>query len=121
MPSRAPLLTALAVIGLILLLGGIAVGGYQLNWWLKEESVNRTAEIRRDSFDRQETLRDELIDQADDLAGLDVQLANPTITDDQSTALNGQREAMRRQLCSLAADITGSTTPVVDQTIRENC
>jgi hypothetical protein len=99
----------------------LAIGGYQLGWWLREENVNRTAEIRRDSFERQETLRDQIIAQADDLARVDVQLANPTITGDQAAALGGQRAAMSRQLCSLAADLVGDITPTVNRIIQGEC
>lgn len=111
----------LAIVGAALALGILAVGAYQLGWWIKEDSVNRTAEIRRDSFERQETLRDELVDQADDIARVDVQLTNPTLPDETGAALRGQRAAMVRQLCSLAADITGDTTPTIDRIIAEEC
>ena len=99
----------------------VAVCAYLGGWWLQEDAENRRAEIRRDSFERQETLRDELLDQAADLTDLDVQLAHPDLTDDQRSALRGQREAMRTQLCSLAADITGDLTPTINTAIEENC
>lgn len=113
--------TTLAALVGIVAVAALLVGLYLGTWWLREDSVNRDAEIRRDSFERQETLRDELLDQAADLGDLDVQLANPSLSDDQRDALRGQREAMRRQLCSLAADITGDLTPTIDNTIRGNC
>lgn len=112
---------ALAALLVALILAGIAVGGYQLGWWLREESVNRTAEIQRDSFERQETLRDQIVAQADDLAVLDVQLTNPSLPDETAAALQGQRIAMARQLCSLAADLVGDVTPTVADVIAEEC
>jgi hypothetical protein len=110
----------LALIG-ALVLGGVAFGGYHLRWWLREEAVNRTAEIQRDSFERQETLRDQVVAQAADLAALDVQLANPSLPDETAAALEGQRIAMARQLCSLAADLVGDVTPTVADVIAEEC
>ena len=49
-------------VGAIVLTAGIAVGGYQLNWWLRDQAVNRTAEINQDSYGRQNALVEQILD-----------------------------------------------------------
>lgn len=103
------------------LLAVIVVGGYQLGWWLRTQEVNRGAEIRRGSFEYQETRRDEIIRQAGTLADIDTQLTNPALTTGQTAALTAQRRAASTQLCNLAGDVIGEVTPAVDSIIREEC
>lgn len=109
----------------VVIVGGLVAAAfvlmYLLNWWIFEDSVNREAEIRRDQFEIQETARDELVRQSVDLSELDVQIANPDLTDQQRAALEGQRTAIVRQICNVASDISGSVTPVVDEIITTNC
>lgn len=113
--SIVGVLVALAVVA------GIVIGGYQLGWWLREQRVNRGAEIRRGSFEYQETRRDEIVRQSGLLADIDAQLANPDLTAEQSSALRAQREAVARQLCNIAADLIGYTAPDIDQIINREC
>lgn len=100
---------------------GILVGGYLGGWWLREDAVNREGEIRRNQFEVQETARDEVIRQATGIAQIDVDLANPELSDQQRDALEGQKRAMITQLCNVASDITGSITPVVDSVLFDYC
>ncbi len=111
----ASILASLAAVVLL------AVAGYQLEWWLREDSINRTGEIRRNSFEVQETARDEVLRQAEQLARIDVDLADPELSSAQRTAITGQRRAAVVQMCNVASDITGSITPAVDAVILRNC
>lgn len=116
-----PLSVVLVTILCLAVLAGVVVGGYQLGWWLREQEVNRGAEIRRGSFEYQETRRDEIVRQSGLLADLDAQLANPELTRGQRDAITAQRSALSRQLCNIAADLIGFTTPDIDQIINQEC
>lgn len=99
------------------LLAALVVGG----WQYREYRVNRSAEIRRNGFEFQESIRDALVDQADDLAAIDAQLADPNTTQAQADALTAQRSAMATQLCSLAADLNGDLSPIHNRIIETEC
>lgn len=115
-PASTPLMGAPFVIGAIAL-----VGLFFLGWWMFEYRINREGEIRRDSFNFQETAREQVVDFNVDLATIDAQLAEPSITDTQAKALTAQRAAIADQLCDVAADITGETSHVVAGIIAEEC
>lgn len=61
----------------LLLVVGIAVGGYQLNWWLKSQSVNRNAKINRTSYEVQQTYREEVQKDLQNVATDDREIADP--------------------------------------------
>lgn len=109
------------VIGGIIIVALVLAGLFFGGWIIREYSVNRDAEIRRDQFEVQETARDEVLRQATQIEAVDVQLANPTLDDAQKAALNGQRTAMVTQLCNVAASITGGTSPAVDEAVFRYC
>ena len=68
---------------------------------------NVGARIQRDGFEYQETAREQVIDQYDDILRVDSQIADPDTTDEQRVALEAQRSAMVDQLCSIANKING--------------
>ncbi len=104
--------------GLGLALAGTALLLLSL-WWFSIR-VNAEGEIRRDSFNFQETAREQVVDLNADLAAIDVQLAEP-VTDGQAAALKAQRVALADQLCDIAADITGDTSLIVTNIITGEC
>ncbi len=108
------------IAGLVIVVA-IVIGGYLLGWWLKGDAINREGEIRRDSFEVQETARDEILRQSVLIEQIEVDIANPEISDAQLKALTGQRKAAEVQLCNVASDITGSVTPAVDRVITRYC
>lgn len=113
--------TALSTVTLAALAVAAVVALFLGGWWLREYAVNRDAEIRRDSFEYQETRADEIVRQSAVLAGLDADLAGH-VTAEQRGALTAQREAARRQLCNIATDLNPQTaTPTVAQIITEEC
>ena len=107
--------------GALFLLVAIFAVGYQLRWWLREDAINRQAEINRDSFEFQETARSEIIDLASDLAELEVTIAHPDLTPAQVTAFEAQQDAIADRLCEQAARISGDVTPAVDRAILTYC
>lgn len=88
-------------------------------WWLREDSVNRQTEINRDQFNYQQTLRDELVDQYDDILAVDTQIT--VVAEDTAAALTAQRAAMVDQLCSIASQITGELSFTHNEIIRKEC
>lgn len=119
-----PLATGRPIAATALIIGLIAVVGTAMLglglWWFRWR-INAEGEIRRDSFNFQETAREQVVDFGQDLAAIDVQLADPDLTDGQAAALTAQRRAMADQLCDIAADITGTTSVVVAGVIEQEC
>lgn len=67
----------LAILGLIVA-GAIVVGAWQLSWWIKGETVNRTAKINRTSYEVQQTYHEEVIKDIATVRDLDRQIADPS-------------------------------------------
>ena len=65
-----------SIVGVILLVG-IIVLGYQLNWWLKGQAVNRTAKINRTSYEVQQTYQEQVLKDIRQVATDDSQIASP--------------------------------------------
>lgn len=85
---------ALTILVVLLLVVGLAVGGWQLGWWLREESVQRSAEIRQTTFGRQNALVEQILD--------DIREAQ------QANIPDAQRIAVVNIICDSAAKLTGS-------------
>lgn len=79
-----------AAVAIVLLLVGIYLGG----WWLTRDSVNRRAEIRQDTYGRQNALVEQILDDIREAEGPNVP--------------PNQRVAIINQLCDSAAKLTGS-------------
>jgi len=97
--------TALAVLAGGAVLVGLWFGG----WWLREESVNRSSEINNDSYARQTSLAEEVIDLHTQIAGLDVRAAGD-VTDEQKTLIGTQRAALVTNLCGAYDQTTDTVT-----------
>ena len=82
-----------SIIG-VMLLGIIVVGGWQLGWWLKSETVNRNAVILQDSYGRQNALVEQVLD---DVREVEAGNLPPQ-----------QVIAITSQICDSAAKLTGS-------------
>ena len=85
----------------IAIAGGVVIGGYQLGWWLREEAVNRGAEIREDSFARQTALQAEVLDLYRDITNIDVQLM--AADGEAAPVIRAQRIAIKDRLCDAYA------------------
>lgn len=103
---------ALGTLGAVLLglliIVGLAVGGWKLGWWMEEETTNRRTSIANDSLARQQALVDEVTDKAADLRRIDVQVT--TATPEQSAALSAQRVAIVDQFCAAYGGLTDRIT-----------
>ena len=96
-------------LGVVLTLTLVVVGIYLLGWWVTKDTVNRTAKINNDSYNRQNALVEEI------LADIPEAL-NPNLP-------AGQRIAITSQICDSAGKLTGSISiPFSAKTfIQEEC
>lgn len=86
--------TVTAVLIAVLLVAVIAVGGWQLGWWLKSASVNKNARIQQDSYGRQTALIEQVYN---------------GIKEAETPAIPaGQRVAIVSQVCDSASKLTGT-------------
>jgi hypothetical protein len=91
---------ALACVAALLLLVGLAVGGYQLRWWLRGENTDRRVSIENRNLGTQTAWRDEALD-----------LINQASLLPDSAP---QRPALHRQACDLIGRLTD---PYMDDTL----
>jgi hypothetical protein len=85
--------TAMAALAAVVAAAVIAVGGYQLGWWLKAEATDRTAAINQSSYQRQNALVEGILDD---------------IVEAEGNLPPAQRTAIVAQICANAAKLTGS-------------
>jgi hypothetical protein len=81
------------IIGILVMIA-IVIGGWQLGWWLKSETVNRNAVILQDSYGRQNALVEQILD---DVREVEAGNLPPQ-----------QVIAITSQICDSAAKLTGS-------------
>jgi hypothetical protein len=86
----------------------VIIGLFFLGWWIKEYAVNRNAEIRQDSYGRQNALVEQILDD---------------IAEAESNIPPAQRVAIIDGICDSEAKLTGSIElPTNAQRfIQENC
>lgn len=102
-----PTRVLVALAGVVLAVA-VAIGGWQLGWWMNEESVNRTARISNDSYARQSALVDDVLDKHRTALDIDVQIT--TATPEQASVLRAQRIAVVAQLCDSFGQIKTAVT-----------
>ena len=103
------LVASVASVLVAVLIVVIGVGGYLGGWWLREDAVNRTAQINNDSYNRQNALVEQILDD---------------ITEAQDPSIvSGQRIAIVSQICDSAGKLTGaiSLSFSTEQFISEEC
>lgn len=88
-------------------------------WWFKWR-VNAEAEIRQDSFNRQTLSQDQVVKLGSDLADIDVQLVEPSLTAEQKAVIGAQRDAVAEELCLVGARVN-DPRPEVARIISEEC
>lgn len=111
----------IVTVAVITLIVGVAIGGWQLGWWMNAYSVNRTAHIYQTSYGTQSAYAEELQRLIVQIDGVDVQIADPSTPADEVSALQAQKLAMVNQGCDLASKLTIAPAPNVRQFITINC
>lgn len=118
-PASVPLMGGTAI-GAFLLIAVLGSATLMLSLWWFKWRVNAEAEIRQDSFNRQALSQDQVVKLGGDLAEIDVQLAEPTLTPEQEAVLDAQRDAIAAELCTVAARVN-NPTPEVARIIGVEC
>jgi hypothetical protein len=98
----------LTILGLVVV-AALGVGAYLGGWWLKSDTTNRAAEVRQETFGRQNALVGAILD---DIA----EAQDPNIP-------AAQRVALVDIICDNAAVLTGSIQlpPSAETFVREEC
>lgn len=88
--------TTKVMLGITIIITTVAVliGGWHLNWWMKDQSTNKTAVIYQDSYGRQNALIEAILQEATDAT-------DPNIP-------QAQRTAIITEMCFNAAKLTGA-------------
>lgn len=91
----------------VVVLAGLILGGWQAGWWFTQQNVNRRAHVYRQSYEAQQTLRDEITQHLSDWQGIKVQSQSLAVAD---------------MICGEAAKVTGDPLPA-DQAawVAANC
>ena len=106
-------MTALKTAGCAaLLVAGVVLGGWQAGWWFTTQNVNRRAHVYRQSYEAQQTLRDEITKHLGDYQDIR----------SQGSGSNAQALAVADIICGEAAKVTGDPLPA-DQAawVAANC
>lgn len=100
-----------AVVGVLLglvVLAAIAVGGWQLGWWLKGSAVNHNNHIVRSSYEFQQAQITDMNQLLSQIAGIDVQVRQQP---QNVTALDSQKAALENQFCGDYASLNAIQVP----------
>ena len=99
-------------IWLVAIIGAAAIilGGWQAGWWFTAQNADRQQQVDRTNYGAQSAYSQKLADDRATIADIGTQLANPSITPDQKTALTDQRTAITQQACQVASKLTHPTT-----------
>jgi len=92
---------AITLVGIVL----IAIGGWQLGWWMKNYSVNQNARIYQNGYGAQSAWSERVQNEISTIRGIDVQIAAPQTPATEVSALQSQRAALVTQACQKAAQI----------------
>jgi hypothetical protein len=119
MKARDGIKLAFSALGLMAVVAGIIIGGWQAHWWLAQSSTNHQSHILRSGYGNQQTLRDQITKNLGTLTDLDSQIIENPVSTVQLTA---QRRAIANIVCQDAEQVTGDALPA-DQVIwvNNNC
>jgi hypothetical protein len=104
-------------IGALAVLGLLIIGSWQLGWWASNSAEQHRTDIRRSGFERQDTLANEVLRQAQTVAQIDAQIT--TAPGNQAAQLHAQRIATVSATCRLAAQLEDPPVEVQSFTSQE--
>jgi predicted PurR-regulated permease PerM len=101
--------TATATVTALVIVAVLAIGGWMLYWFVLRESVNLRAEIRQESYGRQNALVEQILDDIEEAQEPDIPAS--------------QRIALVDIICDSAAKLTGSITlpTSAERFLEEEC
>ena len=110
-----------AVLGAIVLLVILAIGGWQLGWWMKSSATNHISHIYGQSYGAQSADIQEVQSLVTQIDGINVQLVAPSTPVSEKAALEAQKAALVTQACSLVILITPPQPAFVSTFATANC
>ena len=112
------------VIGVIVALGllvGLAIGGWQLGWWLKSSAASHNAQIYQRSYGAQSADVQELQSLITQVDTINVQTTAPSTPPSEKSALEAQQSAIINQACGIADNITPPLPSSEAAFVAANC
>lgn len=104
------------------LIAGIVIGGWQLGWWLKTQTVNRNAHLYIHSFGAQVGHVQDIQNDMDGINNIKVELTQVAVASDTYSALKGQQRALTQDACNYIAMVNVDNLPTnVQQFAASNC
>jgi len=106
-----PLKVILAGIASIAIIVGIAIGGWQLNWWMANSSANHNAVITQNGLAAQTADIQESRTLVSEIYTINSQINSPATPQSEIASLQAQSAVETTQACALISNVT-STLPV---------
>jgi hypothetical protein len=106
---------ALAGIGVVVVALAIAIGGWQLGWWMKTSATNRTAVTYQHNSVAQ---LQNVISQIDQVHS---QLVDVNMSQSERAMLTQQQSAMVEEACGISARITSPLPSTEAAFVASNC
>jgi hypothetical protein len=114
---------ALSILGIIVI-AALAVGAWQLGWFVKEKNVERSAHIYRQSYANQERLREDISEKITAVATIESEYKSLSWPEEKEEiqALESQARAITNITCHDAEQISGDElSPSQSEYISANC
>ena len=106
---------AIAGIGAVVVAAAMAIGGWQLGWWLKTSATNRTAVTYQPSSVAQLQNLVSQIDQVDN------QLADANTSQSEMATLTSQKSVLVNLACGISVRITSPLPSTEAAFVASNC
>jgi hypothetical protein len=117
-PSHVVLVTIAGIVVVV----GLAIGGWQGGWWLRSNAVNRNAHLYQQGYGAQTADLQQMQSLVSEIAGIGVQIADPSTPPSEVPQLRDQQAAEINQACGVANLVTPGTMPAsLQQWTAANC
>jgi len=100
---RRALNITVAVVVIAVLTAGLSLAAWQLGWFVEEKNTERRGHIDQETYQRQNSLVEAMLDDVREVRSLDV-----SATEAPSPQLDAQRTAIVSQICDSAAKLNGT-------------
>ena len=113
--------TIMAIIGGVLFITALAVGGWQLGWWLNNSAANHQANITFNGLGAQSADIAAARSGISQLSSITTQIEDPTTPKSEVASLVAQRAAITTQTCASAQNITATVPNDIQTFIADDC
>jgi predicted permease len=109
-----------AILATLALIAGIVYGGWRLHWWFANGNAQQQTHLIRHNIGTQTSYEAAVLGDMQQIASIDVQLADSTYSAAFKSGLRGERIAIVNQACQVVGYIDAPTPPV-SQFASLNC